>query len=98
MGSNSMVESTDIELHIQELLLQGFARGDRFCIVESMKNELARLLAENGLPGSFSEGFDLPSLDGGSFTVGAGERPESVGAAIGQAIYRGMWRRAEDER
>ena len=39
-----------IELHIEELVLHGFAPGDRHPIGDAVEHELIRLFAEQGLP------------------------------------------------
>ncbi|MBD0326005.1 MAG: hypothetical protein ICV68_06225, partial [Pyrinomonadaceae bacterium] len=48
----------NIELHIEELILHGFERRDRYAIADAFERELSRLLseqfAEQGLPSSLS--------------------------------------------
>ena len=41
-----------IELHIEELVLHGFAPADRYRIGDTVQRELTRLLAEQGMPAS----------------------------------------------
>lgn len=80
----------NIDLHVEELILLGFAPGDRQRIAEAIQNELTRLLSgENVLP-ALEKDRELPRLDGESFVMRAGERPESIGARIGQAVYQGI--------
>ena len=81
----------NIELHIEELILQGFAPQDRFRISEAVQNELTRLLACEKLPsGPLQRNLEFPRLDAGSFHVRAGERPESIGIRIGQKVFESM--------
>src|SRR5262245_23753561 len=81
-----------VELHIEELVLHGFAPGDRYRITEAIERELTRLLAEGGVPPSLARGGEVGRLDGGAFESVQGARPEAVGVQVAQAIYRGMSR------
>jgi hypothetical protein len=80
----------NIDLHIEELILLGFVPGDRGRIAEAIQNELTRLLSGNDLPQTFEKDREIPRLDGGSFVLRTGERPESIGTRIGQAVYQGI--------
>jgi len=77
----------NIELHIEELVLHGFAPGDRHRIGEAVERELQRLFAEQGAPLSLMQGGAMEHLDGGSFGVAVGSRAEVVGAQLAQAVY-----------
>jgi len=79
-----------IDLHIEELVLDGFAPGDRHRIGAALERELTRLLAERGVPASWERGGEAPRLDGGTFEAKPGARPERVGAQIAQSVFRGM--------
>jgi hypothetical protein len=79
-----------IDLHIEELVLEGFRPADRHRIGAAVERELARLLAERGLPPGLAQGADLPRLDGGSFEAKPGARPETVGRQVAGAVYGGM--------
>jgi hypothetical protein len=79
-----------VELYIEELVLHGFAAGDRHRIGEAVEQELARLLAEQGLPASFDQSGETDRLDGGTFHIAPGARPDSVGAQVAQAVYGGL--------
>ena len=46
----------NIELHIEELVLHGFAPKDRYTIGEAVQRELSRLFAEQGVHSSLSRG------------------------------------------
>jgi len=84
----------NIDLHIEELILVGFAPGDRQRIAEAVQEELARLLRENKLPAVLEQGGAIPRLNAGSFTVRTGEKPEFIGRHIGEMLYQGI---AEDQ-
>ncbi|MBE9581067.1 MAG: hypothetical protein IMF18_05555 [Proteobacteria bacterium] len=78
----------NIELHIEELVLHGFAHGDR--IGEAVEQELSRLLADRGVPQSLERGGEVARVDGGAFEVAAGSRAEVVGAQVAKAVYGGL--------
>jgi hypothetical protein len=80
----------NVELHIEELVLRGFAPGDRYCVGDAMERELARLLAERGTPPSLARGSGIERLDGGAFEVAHGSKSEAVGVQVAQAIYGGL--------
>lgn len=80
----------NIDLHIEELTLLGFAPGDRQRVARAVQDELVRLLAGNNLPGVFEREGELQHLNGGSFAVRPGERPESIGVRIGRKVFEGM--------
>ena len=80
----------NVELHIEELVLRGFAAGDRYRIGDAMERELARLFDEQGVPPSLIQGSEVPQLDGGAFEVAHGSKSEAVGVQVAQAIYGGL--------
>ena len=82
----------NIELHIEELVLSGFAHGDRYRIAEGVEQELSRLLADRGVPQSLAQDGEIASVDGGSIEVAQGSRAEAIGAQVAQAVYGGFRR------
>lgn len=80
-----------IDLHIEELVLEGFPKGDRHRIGAAVEAELARLLSEQGLPQGLGQGLDVPRIDGGSFEMARGMRAEGVGRQVAGAVYGGMF-------
>jgi hypothetical protein len=85
-----VLRPSSIELHIDELILHGFAPIDRAPIAAAIERELGRLLAERGAPPGWAQGADLARLDGGSFDVAPGAGADAVGAQVARAIYNGM--------
>ncbi len=79
----------DVELYIEELILEGFSPGDRYSIGEAVERELTRLLSEQGMPRLFSQNGNLAQLDAGIIRVSSGDRAETIGRQVGQAIYQG---------
>jgi hypothetical protein len=80
----------NVELHIEELVLRGFAPGDRYRIGEAMERELARLFDEGGVPLSLARESGIERLDGGAFEVAHGSKSEAIGVQVAQAIYGGL--------
>lgn len=82
----------NIKLRIDELVLEGFAAGDRYRIAAAVEAELMRLFTDRGAPPGLANGGAVPALDGGSFAVTPGAKPEQVGAQVAGAVYGGLSR------
>ena len=78
----------DVAIQIDELLLTGFAPGDRGRIATALADELTRLLREEGVPPALLHGGSFDAVDGGAFRLIPGARPEWVGRRIAGALYR----------
>ena len=83
---------TNIELHIEELVLHGFAPGDRYHLGDAVEQELTRVLAERGLPPSLNVNIETAHVNGGEFHVAPESNAQTVGAQVAQAVYGGMTR------
>jgi len=81
-----------VEVHIEELVLHGFAPGDRHAIAEAVQRELAQLIGESQLPLSHGNPVALKQIDAGAFQVKAGSKPESSGTQIARSVLSGMHR------
>jgi hypothetical protein len=81
-----------IDLHIEELVLEGFPASDRHRIGAAVERELTRLLTERGLPPGLAAGGETARIDGGSFEAKPGGRAEAVGRQVAGAVYGGMKR------
>jgi len=80
----------NLQLHIEELVLHGFAMGDRHAISAALQQELTRLFTEQGIPPNLSQGGRVPQLNGGTVAIAPGTRPELVGSQIAQSLYNGI--------
>ena len=80
----------NIELHIEELVLHGFAPKDRRAISAAIQHELTRLFAEQGIHPSLARGYHAAKLDGGAFNIKSGAKPESMGTQVAQSLYGGL--------
>jgi hypothetical protein len=84
------MRSPNIELHIEELVLHGFAPGDRHAIGDAVECEIRRLFTEQGASPQLAQGGEVAHVDGGAFEVARGARAEKIGTQIGQALYDGL--------
>ena len=85
-----MTENSPIHLHIEELVLHGFAPGDRHRIGDAIQQELARLFAEKPTPPSLTKSTAIDRLDGGTFHMTGAARPEATGAQVARAVFGGL--------
>lgn len=79
-----------IRLHIDELVLHSFPSVDHYRIAIAVEAELARLVAEQGVPFGLEQGGSIARLDGGSFDLAPDARPDKIGVQVAQAIYGGL--------
>jgi hypothetical protein len=79
-----------VKVKIEALALEGFPAADRHSIGGAVKSELARLLAERGVPPGLAGEERIPTLDGGRIETRQGERPEVVGQSVAGAFYKGF--------
>jgi hypothetical protein len=79
-----------IDLHIEELVLHGFASADRHRIAEAVQLELSRLMTAKGEANFLKNPLSLERIDGGAFKVQVGAKPQTTGTEIARAVYRGM--------
>ena len=81
-------QPSEINLHIEELVLHGFATGDRHRIAAEVEAELTRLFSEQPL--AVEENISVAQLDGGSFALENNARPAKVGGQIAGAVHGGI--------
>lgn len=79
-----------VELHIEELVLHGFAPQDRYRIGSAVEAELACLFTEQGVPSSLTRSGEMAHLDGGKFEVAPGSTAEAIGDQVARALYGGL--------
>jgi len=85
-----MKSQSDIHLHIEELVLHGFAPGDKHGISEAVERELARLISDGAGFSIFSENTSRDRLDGGHFRMADSAKPAAIGAQIAGAVLGGI--------
>jgi hypothetical protein len=79
-----------IQLHIQELVLHGFAPPERYTVAAAVERELGRLFAEEGTPPGMADSTEIPRLVGGSFDVQPEAGPDAIGIQVAREVYRGL--------
>lgn len=77
-----------VEVHVEELVLHGFAPGDRAGIAAAVERELARLLARDGVPEAWRRPGERERLDGGAFR----HTPDAPRRRTGAAVAREVWK------
>jgi hypothetical protein len=84
------VNRPNVELHIEELVLHGFAAGGSRAIAAAIEAELGRMLTANGLPRAFAGSTSIDTLDGGSFEARGDAPPQAMGNDIARAVHGGF--------
>jgi hypothetical protein len=81
-----------ITIHIEQLILDGVpvARRHRPQLQAAIEEELARLLATDGLAVHLQSGGVLSRVTGGEFQLQVKGDPVQLGRQIAQAVYRGI--------
>jgi hypothetical protein len=80
----------NIRLHIEELVLEGFAPAECYRIGQTVQQELTRLLAEQARLGAFSQAGAAEYFDGGTIVVASESNSVEIGRGVAQAIYKGL--------
>ncbi|MCB0806149.1 MAG: hypothetical protein KDC05_10155 [Bacteroidales bacterium] len=79
-----------IEINIDELILEGFPYIDRDKIGNSIRNELAKMISEKGMPNAYLDSQQISTVNGGSFFISKGSTPNSIGKQIAKSIFEGF--------
>lgn len=80
----------EVHLHIQELVLHGFAPADRYAVAAAVEKELGRLFAEESSLPNLGDSREVYQLRGGSFDVQPGARPDAIGMQVAGELYRSL--------
>jgi len=82
----------NIAVNIERLVLDGIAltSGQRDRLQAALLEELARLLAANGLSPELAAGGASPSLQVGGIQLAHETRPEQLGHQIARSVYAGL--------
>jgi len=81
-----------VVVHIERLVLDGFARGDREGIAEGLRDELTRLLREPGAGERLARTGHLASLGTATIQLGSDAKAEGTGVSAARAISKGLSR------
>jgi hypothetical protein len=86
------MKATNLELHIEQLVLHGFPPGDRYRISAAVEAELTRLFTEQGVPPSLAKYADSAQVNAGTFNILPGSKAETIGTQVAEALYGGLRR------
>jgi hypothetical protein len=81
-----------VELHIEELVLDGFSPGDHYGINEAVESELSRMFAEQGIPQLMEQSGEIERLQAGMSELEKGSRDDAIGVQVARAVYGGLKR------
>jgi hypothetical protein len=79
-----------VELHVEELVLDGLGSVDQARVGEAVRGEMAALLAERGLRWQPAEPLEIAHLDGGTVRVRDGFAAEALGRRVARALFRSI--------
>jgi hypothetical protein len=81
-----------ITVHIERLILDGVSvlHRQRPQVQAALEEELARLIAADGLGVDLRTSGALSRVSGGEIQLEGDEEPELLGKRIAQAVYRGI--------
>ena len=87
----------NVNLHIERLILDGLPVSplQGAAVRSALERELARLVAQIGLPGQWGSGGTVPHLPAQQFNLAPDERPDSIGRHIARSLHRGIGRAAK---
>ncbi len=83
----SPMNPREIEVHIEELVLHGFAPGDRWRIGDVLESELRGLLMEKGLPVAWHQSPE--KIEAGPLRAASLTKPSRAGRQIARTIWKG---------
>jgi hypothetical protein len=90
MRLSSRVARDPVNIHIEELVLHGFASSDRHRIARAVETELARLMSASTAPRWHGTPAALEAIHAGAFKIDAGAKPQSAGAEIARTVFRSL--------
>lgn len=84
-----------IEITIQTLVLEGFLTSEKYTVGATLEAELARLIAQGGLPGLCRSGLSLSLIKAGVIpclqSVRAGDFGINIAAQLYKTLNRGEY-------
>lgn len=86
----SRMSRPSVAVHIEELVLHGFAPRDRRRIAAAVERELTRLLSEKGIPRSLRKNLAVEQVSGGAFHANGQVKPQTTGTLIARTVYESL--------
>jgi hypothetical protein len=81
---DSAPQNRNIDLHIEEIIMEGFSPRDRSRIASVVQQQLQQLLNQ----GEIIQNRNTAHVDGGTIQIEPGASPEMAGRQIAQNLYR----------
>ena len=78
------------ELHIEHLVVEGFDGLAPDELRAALEGELARLLAERGVPEALRASGERPALAVAPLSLRPGATAHEVGCAVGRQLFEGL--------
>ena len=75
-----------VTVHIEELVLHGFAPADRWRIADAVQSELARTIADHGIAQPRAP-IDIASLHARPIDIAPSSRAEQIGTSVARALH-----------
>lgn len=88
--ADSRSATSNVDLHIGELVLTGFDGVDGAGVGAIVQQELTRLFAERGVPAGLRQDAVTSAMDAGAITLPADADAYTLGAHIAGQIYGGL--------
>ena len=83
---------SNLELHIDKLVLDGLPDVNRDQLGAAFKQELVRLFVEKGVPPGLRHGGSQAQLHSEALNVGHEAKGNSIGILLAQSVYGGFKR------
>lgn len=82
------VTPKEVEIHIEELVLDGVEVSDRAALVEALQRQLGELVAREGIGRLLAEPRGFEQRRPSSITLEPGMRPERFGTLLAQTLHK----------
>ena len=86
--SESAAASPRVQVHINELLLNGFSPSGRYEVGDAFQTELTRLFSDQGIPQPLTGPAKYARLDAGTLSARRDDPASTIGSLVANAVYR----------
>ena len=83
-------KKSNINLHIDELVLDGISTPEKSHVASAVSQELHRLLNQGDVPRKLTRSSHIPRLDGGKINLEPKATSKSKGSKIARNLYGGL--------
>ena len=86
---NRLKNQHSVDLHIEELVLNGFAPADGYAIGEGLERELQRIIVAEGMPAWLRADGEPSNITIRDYTISSDVQADAVGSQIARTIHGG---------